>query len=322
MKLAGLAVVTVLLAGSASAAPDGGKDENVLKAGKIPVVEFLRFIQKVTGETVLYPSAGQSRHFGPEATIEVLAEVRPFTLPIAKALLEGNGYRIVKKTLSDGDTLYEVSHKDDKNSSNLFGDGRPTNDLDPKKPAPPVVRSVALKPFLKSLDEQLRMPVLYSSRPKSRKLEKTNLRIYGAAADYDADTRKAMLEVAGFTVIESIMEGRAIAQVHAPRRFPPQRHATLVVTPKHESPGQLLALLREILAPPPAEKDEAGEEDDAGEKGEADSEASEHSTPVRGTFAYRKTSKSLVFHGHEETLKALVEVAKTLDRPPTGGKPN
>ncbi len=168
-----------------------------------------------------------------------------------------------------------------------------------------------LKPFLQTLDDQLGMPVIYSAHPRGRKLEDTHLRIYGGKRAYDADTAKAILEIAGYTVIESFMEGRLIAQVHAPRRRSPGNVGTLVMTPTQQTSRQLLALLRGLLAPPTVEEEKpTGEIDDIPPP----------PSPVPGTFAYKRTATSLVFHGKEETLKALDEVLRKLDRAPAKKK--
>ena len=78
--------------------------------GLIPVLDFLRFIQLETGKLVLHPSENFDSAFSTKLQIHVLGDVSPMTYPIAKSLLEMNGYELSESTLVDGTEVIRVSH--------------------------------------------------------------------------------------------------------------------------------------------------------------------------------------------------------------------
>jgi type II secretion system protein D len=83
-------------------------EPNVMSAGKIPVINLLRFLMETTGKVVNYPSAANDQAFAPETTVEVLGNIDPLSLPIIRAILETNGYELWEETLSNGQEIINV----------------------------------------------------------------------------------------------------------------------------------------------------------------------------------------------------------------------
>lgn len=83
-----------------------------LKQGKIPVIEFLKYVHKNTDLIVVYPSTGNDPQFSVETTINVLGNIEPLNYEIVKALLEANGYTVTHEKLegSENQQVVHVSH--------------------------------------------------------------------------------------------------------------------------------------------------------------------------------------------------------------------
>lgn len=95
--------------------------------GKIPLLDFLRFIQLSTGKVVNYPAVDGGAEFEPSVLIEVLGDLEPLTYPIVRSILESNGYFIYEEQLADGRDSLRVGHR--KTAS--FGGARATEILEP-----------------------------------------------------------------------------------------------------------------------------------------------------------------------------------------------
>lgn len=81
-----------------------------LAEGKVPVLDFMRFIQSSTGLVVEYPSLTEDQFFGQESQINVLGEIEPLTYPMVKSLLEVNGYEVYHEKLENGQEVIKISH--------------------------------------------------------------------------------------------------------------------------------------------------------------------------------------------------------------------
>lgn len=79
-------------------------------AGRVPVLDFLRFIQQSTGLFVNFPSvSADSSHFR-EEVIDILVDVEYVSYPLVKSILEANGYVIRHRKIEDGSEIIDVSH--------------------------------------------------------------------------------------------------------------------------------------------------------------------------------------------------------------------
>lgn len=94
--------------GDEAASPESAAPADLMTEGKIPVLNLLRFLQDVTGKTVTYPSTLNDPSLGQEATVEVLGDIEPLTLPIVRAILETNGYELWEEELEDGSETISV----------------------------------------------------------------------------------------------------------------------------------------------------------------------------------------------------------------------
>ncbi|MGE3165679.1 MAG: secretin N-terminal domain-containing protein [Planctomycetota bacterium] len=117
-------------------APTGSLDEvgGRMTKGTVPVLDFLRFIQRVTGLLVLYPSSSPDVVWT-EARIEVLDNVPRVTYAVVRSILEVNGYDIRHQILEDGQEVIFVSNARDRNAAQ-GGAAAPTEVIDPKTELP------------------------------------------------------------------------------------------------------------------------------------------------------------------------------------------
>lgn len=98
-----------------------------ISKGSVPVLDFLRFIQRTTGLTVLYPSV-QGDVVWTEARIEILDNVKRVTYPVVRSIMEVNGYDIRHQILEDGQEVIYVSSARDRNAP---AGGPPSTDVIP-----------------------------------------------------------------------------------------------------------------------------------------------------------------------------------------------
>ncbi|MEE8143566.1 MAG: hypothetical protein V3T77_10740, partial [Planctomycetota bacterium] len=70
-----------------------GLQSSKLAAGKVPLLDMLKYLQAATGKIVLYPSAMRDGSFDEKIMINMLGEVNPLTPEIVVTILEANGYR-------------------------------------------------------------------------------------------------------------------------------------------------------------------------------------------------------------------------------------
>lgn len=81
-----------------------------LSEGKVPLKDFLRFIRFYTGKIVNFPSSQDDPMFRDDVQLEVLGDVDPLTFPVAKLILEMNGYDLWEVELEDGNKAYNIRH--------------------------------------------------------------------------------------------------------------------------------------------------------------------------------------------------------------------
>ncbi|MEE8141696.1 MAG: secretin N-terminal domain-containing protein, partial [Planctomycetota bacterium] len=85
-------------------------EESKITGGKIPLLDFLKFIQASTGKLVAYPSAVRDSQFEDSVMIDVLGDYQPLTYEVVKALLEANGYDLWEGVLADGGEVIYIRH--------------------------------------------------------------------------------------------------------------------------------------------------------------------------------------------------------------------
>lgn len=90
----------------AQTAPEKAPAE--ILAGRVPVLDFLRFIQFSTGLFVNYPVASMDGHAPPEPTISVAEDFSGVTYEVVKAILEANDYLLKRVVLQDGTETIQV----------------------------------------------------------------------------------------------------------------------------------------------------------------------------------------------------------------------
>ncbi len=114
----------------------------ILTAGRVPVLDLLRYLQATTGNPVLFASIDRyrSKALSEDASIEVLETIRPLTVTIVEALLATNHIRVQKVTLLDGsEVLHVTEDRDDSLRS-----------LEKLEPAPSPVGTALRPPLLET----------------------------------------------------------------------------------------------------------------------------------------------------------------------------
>jgi hypothetical protein len=88
-----------------------------LSKGWIPVVELLRFIEEVTGQPVVYPSASRDPYFDPEMAVHFLADQEEFDAGSARFYLEQNGFEFTTEEFAPERTALVVNHRHQRTAS-------------------------------------------------------------------------------------------------------------------------------------------------------------------------------------------------------------
>ncbi len=94
---------------SASAAPKTAIGSTAGE-GRIPLIQFLGWLQEHSGKIVQYPSTAQDPPFNDDITIHVLREITNLSYPVVEAILEFNGYELTESLTEDGQEIINVRH--------------------------------------------------------------------------------------------------------------------------------------------------------------------------------------------------------------------
>lgn len=140
------------------ATPPEATDDEVevgkMTEGRVPVIDFLKFIQQTTGLMVQYPSVQEDDSiWGQGAMINVLGDVEPLSYAVVKSILETNGYSITHARLEDGTEVINMSHARDRATR----EARVTDIVAPEEPVsavnPEILTTMVLQ--LKFADTQV-----------------------------------------------------------------------------------------------------------------------------------------------------------------------
>ncbi|MEM7261730.1 MAG: hypothetical protein AAF488_07035 [Planctomycetota bacterium] len=78
--------------------------------GKLVALDVLRTVGVLSGHVLMYPSALDDPMFREDVTVELLEGVDNFSLPVARVLLESNGYQFYEEELADGQVILHCRH--------------------------------------------------------------------------------------------------------------------------------------------------------------------------------------------------------------------
>ena len=94
--------------GAIQVSEDG--EDAVISEGRIPVLEFLRYMAQSTGKLVVYPSTTNDPQFHKDMRIDVLHDINRVTPVVAQEILEANGYELYETLTRTGRSILHVSH--------------------------------------------------------------------------------------------------------------------------------------------------------------------------------------------------------------------
>ncbi len=229
--------------------------DGVISPGKIPLIDFLRYLQLHTGKLVLYPSTGRDA-FAPDRSIQILARIEPVTAPIVRSILQTNGYTTFERILADGTVVIQVRHRDSKRV------------VDPAEPTP-ILTAGDLTEAGRSLfggnrvvprqgeivvsliDLVRRLQSTSSSRVTGDRLNGDPTILVGKALPDAAAQVLAMLRLSGFRVEERIHpNGTSELLVLSVQQRARVRGMLLVVELKHRTAQEFRTELMRMLKEP------------------------------------------------------------------------
>ncbi|MEM7164145.1 MAG: hypothetical protein AAF581_01700 [Planctomycetota bacterium] len=272
-----------------------------ITAGKVPVLDFLRYLQIASGLPVVYPSNDSGFHH--DIQIHIL-EDSVLTIPLAKALLEAHGYQIVSKVLANGDQVLGVQHE---SSSPVFGkavtpiyiDRRITADGSAASPGtgsldPGALSAATVQTLLRRLQQSAGTPVLGSDQVVQNGPDSAPPTVLLPGDDpLEDELLLGLLAAVGIECEPMILSNGSEVLLLSGHAQSGSREQVVLVRLQHVTPQAALAHVRAKLQANFV----------TGEEGEI------------GSFRYRAfvQQRALILKGNEQTVRTLYRLLQQAD---------